>query len=512
MESFDRLSNLDKASTNWKIKVRVTRIWANMSLETNSLKGYNLILLDDDDNHVHAFSYHNIWNGFSMKIVEGGVFDQFAIKDPIGNLKPVQSTLCIRFIGSTTVRTADDDGMIPSQKFVFLDLGDLFAEANKCLPQQQPKFAIDIIRVVEEYEGLNKLHTRYGDRDIVKFRICDSNNAHKVTVWGDLVVSFNNEMAGNPKKPIIAIITSSVQIGTLPSTHLYINLDDEFVNDMRQRLLEEGYIMKRDKLFQAKQIELVPTLFEKLSLKDLNENLTYDHLKKRICCTFKIIKVDEETNWWFYSCNKCLHNVERIGTVFKCTQCPQNIPVSPKRFRIMVLAKDETFACNIVLNDRVSRRVLGTSAAKVVSDYDKDSSKAFLEVIKSLVGRLILVELGLTKSNVVEDNNIFYADNLYEPMMNTPTPSESPILSEDYSINIGFEYYEGDDDNGTPGSAKSVTKKIKKPGMDDHQHLSDLNATQIAWTLKVRVTRMWRSLNGHGEVSRHNLILLDCEV
>ncbi|KAL8114949.1 hypothetical protein AgCh_021681 [Apium graveolens] len=48
MESFDRLSNLDKASTNWKIKVRVTRMWANMTLETNSLKGYNLILLDDN--------------------------------------------------------------------------------------------------------------------------------------------------------------------------------------------------------------------------------------------------------------------------------------------------------------------------------------------------------------------------------------------------------------------------------------------------------------------------------
>ncbi|XP_074327946.1 uncharacterized protein LOC141665860 [Apium graveolens] len=476
-----------------------------MTLETNSLKVYNLILLDDDDNHVHAFAYHNIWNGFSMKNMEADVyvFDQFAVKDLVGNLKPVQSTLCIRFTGSTIVRTADDDGMILSQKFEFLDLGDLFAEANKCLHQQQPEFAIDIIGVVEEYEGLNKLSTRYGDRDIVKFRICDSSNAHKVTVWGDLVVSFKNKMAGNPKKPIIAIITSSVQIGTLPSTHLYINLDDDSVNDMRQRLLEEGYIMKRDKLFQAKQIELVPTLFKKLSLKGLNENLTYDHLK--------IIKVDEETNWWFYSCNKCLHEVERIGTVFKCTHCPRNILVSPKRFHIMVLAENETFACNIVLNDRVSRRVLGISAAKVVSDYDKDSSKAFPEVIISLVRRLISVELGLKKSNVVEDNNIFYAEDLYEPTMNTPTPSESPILSEDYSINMGFEYSEGDDGNGTPGSAKSVTKKIKKPGINDHQHLCDLNATQIAWTLKVRVTRMWRSLNGHGEVSRHNLILLDCE-
>ena len=69
----------------------------------------------------------------------------------------------------------------------------------------------------------------------------------------------------------------------------------------------------------------------------------------------------------------------------------------------------------------------------------QDSSKAFPEVIKSLVGRLFSVELGLTISNVVEDNNIFYADDLYEPTMNTPNPSESPIMSEDYSINMGFE-------------------------------------------------------------------------
>ncbi|KAL8134396.1 hypothetical protein AgCh_009430 [Apium graveolens] len=417
MESFDRLSNLNKTSTKWKIKVRVIRMWANMTLETNSWKGYNLILLDDDDNHVHAFAYHNIWNGFTMKIMEGGVyvFYQFAVKDPVGNLKSVQSTLCIKFTGSTTVRTADDDGMIPSQKFEFLDLGDLFIEANKYLPQQQPEFAISL-----EYEGLNKLSTKCGDRDIVKFRICDSSNAHKVTIWGDLVVSFNDKMAGNPKKPIIAIITSTkvttfmsyVQIGTLPSTHLYINLDDESVIDMRKRLLEEGYIMKRDKLFQAKQIELVPTLFEKLSLKDLKKNLTYDHLK--------VLP---------------LYNFQK-------------------------------------------RRVFGTSVAKVVSDYDKDPSKSFPEVIKSLVGRLISVELGLKKSNVVEDNNLFYAEDLYELTMNSSTPSKSPIMSEDYSINMGFEYYEGDDVNGTPGSAKHVTKKMKKK-VKMHLHLLSQDESYI---------------------------------
>lgn len=52
------------------------------------------------NNHVHAFAYHNIWNAFTTPIMEGRVyiFDQFGVKDAFGNLKPVQSHLCIRFI------------------------------------------------------------------------------------------------------------------------------------------------------------------------------------------------------------------------------------------------------------------------------------------------------------------------------------------------------------------------------------------------------------------------------
>lgn len=45
-ESYDRLEFLDKSSTEWKIKVRVTRMWPAISNETSVCKGYNLILID----------------------------------------------------------------------------------------------------------------------------------------------------------------------------------------------------------------------------------------------------------------------------------------------------------------------------------------------------------------------------------------------------------------------------------------------------------------------------------
>lgn len=45
---FDHLESLEKSRSDWKIKVRVTRIWSTTSQDGGSMKGFNLILLDDD--------------------------------------------------------------------------------------------------------------------------------------------------------------------------------------------------------------------------------------------------------------------------------------------------------------------------------------------------------------------------------------------------------------------------------------------------------------------------------
>lgn len=48
---YDQLCNLDTSKTTWRIKVRLTRMWPSVSSTSdanNGLKGYNLILLDDD--------------------------------------------------------------------------------------------------------------------------------------------------------------------------------------------------------------------------------------------------------------------------------------------------------------------------------------------------------------------------------------------------------------------------------------------------------------------------------
>ncbi|XP_074323706.1 uncharacterized protein LOC141660616 [Apium graveolens] len=384
MESavFNLIEDLDQSTINWKIRARVTRMWTSVSSENGSVKGYNVILLDDDNNHVHAFAYPNIWNGFKTPVIEGGVyvFDQFSVKDVVGNLKPVQTDIYIRFSQYTTVTAVEDDGMIPAYKFEFLDLGDLFAEASKYQPQQQPEFAIDVIGVIENFEPLTKLDTNLACETL-------SNSGF--------------------------VIPDTVQIGTLPSSKLYLNLDDESVTDIRMRLKEEGYLSKREKYLKTTKSEF-----------------------KRIYTTFLVVKVDEDVVWWFYSCNKCQQEVERLDRRFRCNNCPRIIPVAPKRFRIMVLAEDDTFSCNIMLMDRAARRIVGTSAAKAYNDFEKAPEEVLPQVLKDLVGKEVTVIIQLNKANITEDSTIFDANDIFDTTTQSPSPSESAHISESSSINF----------------------------------------------------------------------------
>lgn len=46
--SIDRINSLEKSKNDCRIKVRVTRMWPTISPDSGTIKGFNLILLDDD--------------------------------------------------------------------------------------------------------------------------------------------------------------------------------------------------------------------------------------------------------------------------------------------------------------------------------------------------------------------------------------------------------------------------------------------------------------------------------
>ncbi|KAK1386125.1 hypothetical protein POM88_023860 [Heracleum sosnowskyi] len=223
-------------------------------------------------------------------MAEGGVYiiSNFYTREATGSLRPTSSKIIINFSNLTTVEKVEkDDFMIPMNKFEFVDLGDLFDMASNYENPDSPPFSTDIIGVLEDFERVKPIQTMYGERNIVKFRITDGRYSHKVSVWGQLAVTITHVHEKIVERPIMAIVTSSklkifkssVQISTLPSSKIYLNLDNDYVNAYKSRLEEEGYKVSENVVGSPTHVPLTPPVIQTITLSELSEKTNTDDLK-----------------------------------------------------------------------------------------------------------------------------------------------------------------------------------------------------------------------------------------
>ncbi|XP_074327620.1 replication factor A protein 1-like [Apium graveolens] len=474
---FDQLSFIDASGTTWKINARVTRMWPSISVADNGTEtmiGYNLVLLDDADCHVHVFVYADNWKYHAHKIVEGGVFvfSNFYTKEALGSLRPVSSKFRINFSPSTNVERVEDDFMIARHKFEFVDLSNLFAVANAYEKPDSPDYSTDVIGVLVDFEHVWKIKTMYGLKDICKFRITDERDSHKVTVWGNLAVTTDARVkevkAGfkdGEEEPIIVIASGSVQISTLPASKIYINLDHDFFFAVSQRLREEGYVPS-DKTTSSPTttyVKEVVSVIETVTLKELSEKTSTDFLKMSFMCKVKVKSVEESDNWWHGSCNKndCHEEVIKFEGKYRCARCKKNYPVPQKRFKIVFLAEDDTEAFNFVLYDRAVKRLLGKTVTNLMAEGYNDPA-SYPPPLKQIAGREITVKVEFTDDNILVNSTVYYVVDAYECSVST-----SPVL-EDIDTGTSVSNYTNisvpslSDGAGTPGSALSTSKRVKK--------------------------------------------------
>ncbi|XP_074351789.1 uncharacterized protein LOC141690933 [Apium graveolens] len=387
-----------------------------------ALKGYKLLLLDDDDFHMHAFVYADNWRSFRKDIVEGNVYviTNFYTREANGTMKPTSSKYLINFSNSTSVqKLVDDDFMIPRHKFEFVDLGELFSIASGYENAKSPEFATDIIGAVKDFEPVILIDTMFGKRDIVKFRITDRRYSHKVSVWGQLVVETNKNYEKAKKDHIvIAIVTSSkpkiykssVQISTLPSSKSYLNLENDYVNEMKIKLQKEGYKAATNtegSLIPISLVHVIKTITaQQLSQKTNSDDLELESLitkvsdmlritQKTFMCSVKISAVEESENWWYLSYIKCEEDAYKYEGRYKCSKCSYIMPVPMKRYKIVVLAGDSNEAFNFVLMDKPVKRMVGQTATKMILDNPK-TEDGYPKKIKDIAGKEVTFIIQIT--------------------------------------------------------------------------------------------------------------------
>ncbi|XP_074374305.1 replication protein A 70 kDa DNA-binding subunit A-like [Apium graveolens] len=245
MEMHSHFSALNETQNDWFLRVRVTRIWNNTT-SSGILIRYNMILLDCENNHMHAVVAPELWNLFAGIITPGTIYciRNMNVSPATGLFRPVHSKDMIHFTASTTVvLDLNNDLFIPRHKFHITPLNELRDSFYFYGPENQPVYSTDIVGVVENLEAMRTVPTRHGSRDLMRFNISDRLNRHCVSFYSPFPEHYEALYETQLENPVIVILASTrvsvfrntYVIGNLPSTKIYINIDDPQVFLMRQR-------------------------------------------------------------------------------------------------------------------------------------------------------------------------------------------------------------------------------------------------------------------------------------
>ncbi|XP_057414958.1 replication protein A 70 kDa DNA-binding subunit E-like [Lotus japonicus] len=361
------LSELSSTADDWKIKVRVSRIWDTLNIYRNKeLISTDMVLIDEKSDDIHASIGKNVAHRFKNILKEGKIYTitNFMVTKNKEKLPVVEkNTLMLQFDATTLVKEiANDDCIIPHHVFEFVNFEDL--------PNQYGKDVLtNVIGVMTKLGSNEEKTTPQGRVDTVTLHLKDiRGNNVRVTIWDDYVKVFEQKMKesrSNASKPKVVILTSTkvkefqceISISTSRSTQIYVNIDILESNELIQSFKDPGEIHK----VATSEITKSPVLDmdKKKTISEILEIATTksDLICNFYCCAATINDILLKNGWFYVSCPHCKRKVSNTSTKFKCDACHKNVDYPTTRFRLELDVRDATNSTIFVVFDDIAEQI-----------------------------------------------------------------------------------------------------------------------------------------------------------
>ncbi|KAK1364446.1 hypothetical protein POM88_040007 [Heracleum sosnowskyi] len=221
---------------------------------------------------------------------------------------------------------------------------------------------------------------------------------------------------------------------------------------------EEGYVPQEKSFYSPARSDVVPApVIETLSLKELSEKTSSEFLKTNFLCKVKVKHIEQTDNWWYNGCpkNKCNEKVTKLEGKYRCAKCTRNYPLPHKKYRIVVLAEDDTEAFNVVLLDRTAKRIIGKTVTKLMAEaITDDSTKEYPLQIKEICGKDVSLQIELNDDNIHLSSTVYTANDAYSTAVAYSSTSETTIYGIEHSGFGDNIVIEVSDSGNTPGRLK----------------------------------------------------------
>ncbi|KAF6152734.1 hypothetical protein GIB67_021394 [Kingdonia uniflora] len=167
-------------------------MWITKNFTTKEIWGQDMLLIDENEEQIHASVPRDIILKFDKVLKEGDIIhlEKFNISKSNGTYRPIDGEYKIYFKNDTIVKRLDDQHLpIPRHIFSFIEFKDI---PTRC---QNTKI------LTEEME------THPKKRDLILENICGSTIK---TIWDEILDEIPIGLSHLPSTPVILIVTSTI--------------------------------------------------------------------------------------------------------------------------------------------------------------------------------------------------------------------------------------------------------------------------------------------------------------
>ncbi|XP_050275044.1 replication protein A 70 kDa DNA-binding subunit D-like isoform X2 [Quercus robur] len=399
---YSLLHELNGNKKNWKIKARVTRLWDVYNLKNKDFMSLDMVLLDEQGNHIHARIKDAFVHQFRESLQAGNIYyiKNFGVIPYQIDYKIVTNEHMIKFYATTIVKPAESDHpSIPKYKFECVLFEHLSGRCDK---------KVHLTDVIGKVSTISPVYEKDKDGKPLKRRIIKIEDKRKlkiqITLWGDLAESITEDVCLDRSKSTILIITSTtvksfknqLSLSSTSATKV-INLDNQ--KDYIRWDFEE---VVRDK-------RTIQEIIKFLEQSKSQEAIFY--------CMAVVKKVNAENGWYYISCTDCPKKAKTIGSTFWCERCKKEFSSPTIRYRLELHVKDESGSSIFVVLDKEAEKIVRIPATQVytteIKDEDDDED-VVPKPIKNLLGKTYMFQIEINPNNIFPTKQNFTAIHVFE--------------------------------------------------------------------------------------------------
>ncbi|XP_028766522.1 replication protein A 70 kDa DNA-binding subunit A-like [Neltuma alba] len=371
--AFDSVRAINPCRQNWKIKVRVVRLWTMPGCYSHEeISSLEMILRDEDGDNIHATVKTAFLRRHRKNFEEGKIYlvSYFYVSPNTGSYRTTDHPYRANFIFSTSVRPYADDGKINNFGFAFRSFSEILSN------QFDDRYLIDVIGLLTGVGEKEECNVNGRTQFRLDVELMDEGKEKlECTLSGD----FTNEVLQHVSRvhtgsTIIIIQLCKVRefkgkrkvSNSMYSSRLLIHPTIQEVQEFVQKLKGAGIQLGQIPARIAPQI-VVSVADDLLALDDRRKivDLRSGPAECIVVTMANIVDVRSDRGWMYTSCKQCSKKVVPDGEGFFCEKCQAIVKAVIPRFMVDCEILDDTGSCHVVIFDRELSKLLGCSAAEL---------------------------------------------------------------------------------------------------------------------------------------------------